>query len=120
MKKKRSVYKYPSLEPKINIRNRCDEINDLCEYKDLLSDSEKEWLNSFSKEEICANLSRSKKLLNNASNPKVRSRIYNRNNERNRCIYTKAKSSNVLIYMGKDQEKFLDNYNNQGEFNEFE
>lgn len=98
-KNKRSKSKYPALDPQLNLRSRYEEIEDLQSYASSLSPQDREWLNAFSQEEICANFNHSGPKLNDKSDPKVRSRIYNRNNERNRCIMSREKSQGTLNYL---------------------
>jgi hypothetical protein len=92
----RSSVKYPALEPRYNLRTRQEEIADLASYKDKLNDEEKAWLNAFANEEICANFNHKGPKLNDETDPKVRSRIYTRNNERNRCIFTRETAQGAL------------------------
>ena len=105
---KRDKTKYPFLDPKLNLKIRYDEIDDLCDYSDQLSESEKEWLNAFSREEICAALNSYGIKLNNTTCALTRSRIYGRNNQRNRCVFSREKAKGSLVYMGEEQEEFLD------------
>lgn len=95
----RSGMKYPALDPKVNLKTRYDEIEDLASYADTLPEEAKAWLNAFSNEEICANFNHSGEKLNDQSDPKVRSRIYNRNNERNRCIMTRETAQGCMNYL---------------------
>lgn len=85
--------------PQYNLKTRFEEIEDLASYKDQLNDEEKAWLNAYANEEICANFNHRGPKLNDQSDPVVRSRIYNRNNERNRCIMTREKSQGALNYL---------------------
>jgi len=105
-KPSRSKIKYPALDPAYNLRSRQEEIEDLYSYKDQLNNEEKEWLNSFAEEEICSNFNHKGIKHNDQSDPAVRSRIYNRNNERNRCIQTIEKAKGMLMYL---EEVDLDN-----------
>ena len=95
----RSSVKYPALVARYNLKTRFEEIADLESYTDQLNDEEKAWLNSFAQEEICANFNHKGPKLNDSSDPKVRSRIYNRNNERNRCILTKEHAMGSINYI---------------------
>ncbi len=101
MKKKqvRSKTKYPALVPSLNLKTRVEEIEDLASYANQLNEEEKEWLNAFASEEICASFNHRGPKLNNQEDQAVRSRIYNRNNERNRCIYTQEKAQGTLNYL---------------------
>jgi len=98
-KNNRNRTRYPGLDPSLNLKTRQEEIEDLYDYADKLNDEEKAWLNAFSNEEICANFNHKGPKLNDQSNPSVRSRIYNRNNERNRCIMTREKAQGCLNYL---------------------
>ena len=105
--------KYPALVAKVNLKTRFEEISDLESYAHTLSDEDKAWLNAFSNEEICANFNHSGPKLNDSSDPKVRSRIYNRNNERNRCIHTKEQAQGALnsleiIDIDKENEAYFE------------
>ena|ERR1017187_8090657 len=98
-KSSRSSVKYPALDPAYNLKSRQEEIEDLYSYKDQLNESEKEWLNSFAEEEINSNFNHKGVKLNDQTDPKVRSRIYTRNNERNRCIQTLELAKGMLMYL---------------------
>jgi hypothetical protein len=98
-KNNRSKVKYAALDPAYNLKTRQEEIEDLYDYVDKLNEEEKAWLNAFSNEEICANFNHKGPKLNDQSDPTVRSRIYNRNNERNRCIMTREKAQGCLNYI---------------------
>lgn len=50
-------------------------------------------------EEVCANFDHKGPKINDASDPEVRSRIYGRNNSRNRCIFTRERAQNCLNYL---------------------
>lgn len=109
----RTGVKYPALKAKLNLKTRYEEIEDLESYANQLNDTEKAWLNSYSQEEICANFNHNGPKLNDQSDPKVRSRIYNRNNERNRCIYTRenaqgALSELELMDIDRENEAYLE------------
>ena len=105
----RSGMKYPALDPKVNLKSRYDEIEDLASYANTLPEEAKAWLNAFSQEEICANFNHNGPKLNDQSDAKVRSRIYNRNNERNRCILTRENAQGTINYI---DDLDIDNENN--------
>jgi hypothetical protein len=110
MSKKRSKSKYPALDPNLNLRSRWDEIADLASYAKTLPPEARGWLNSFAEEEINSNLNHSGIKLNDASDPETRKRIYNKNNARNRCIYTQEVAKGALGYIEEidlDGEKNL-------------
>lgn len=98
-KSRRSDLEFPALSPQHNLRTRYDEIEDLASYADTLSKEDKAWLNSFAQEEICANFKHSGVKLNDESDPATRSRIYNRNNQRNRCIMSRETAQNTMNYL---------------------
>lgn len=113
-KNRRSGMKYPALNVDVNLKSRYEEIEDLQSYANTLSDQDKAWLNAFSQEEICANFNHNGPKLNDQSDPKVRSRIYNRNNERNRCIFTRERAQgtlNELDIMDIDKENQCEDHN---------
>lgn len=94
-KNRRSTLKYPGLDPSVNLITRQDEI--LVDYVHKLNDKEKEFLNSFNEEWVNANFShKGEKLYTSKKDKKA---CYDRNNARNRCIYTKAKASEHLDYI---------------------
>jgi hypothetical protein len=95
-KSRRSDLEFPALSPQHNLKSRYNEIEDLASYADTLSKEDRAWLNAFSEEEICSNFKHNGQKLNDESDPVVRSRIYGRNNQRNRCIYTREESQNSL------------------------
>lgn len=96
---RRSDLQFPALDPKFNLKTRFEEIEDLASYADTLSKEDKEWLNSFAQEEICANFDHNGIKLNDRNDPEVRSRIYGRNNQRNRCIMNREKAQNTMNYL---------------------
>ena len=119
-KPSRSSVKYPALDPKYNLKSRYNEIEDLASYKDQLNDEEKAWLNAYANEEICANFNHKGPKLNDQSDPKVRSRIYNRNNERNRCIISREEAQGTLnsldeIDIDHEYEAFCEDLGNAGD-----
>lgn len=110
-KKSRRDNPYPALDPQLNLKSRFDEIADLASYANKLPPEAKEWLNAYSQEEICANFNHGGPKLNDSEDPKVRSRIYNANNARNRCAMTREKSQGTLNYLvdldlDKEQEAY--------------
>lgn len=119
-KNKRSDTKYPALKASLNLKTRYEEIEDLESYAHTLSEEDKAWLNSYSEEEICANFNHKGPKLNDQSDPKVRSRIYGRNNQRNRCIYTKELAQGTLnsleeMDVDKEYEAFCEDLGNAGD-----
>lgn len=96
-KTRRNQLKYPALSPEHNLKTRYEEIQDVASYAHTLPPEAKEWLNSFIEEEVCANFKHNGIKLNDESDPETRSRIYGRNNQRNRCIYTREAAQNLLV-----------------------
>lgn len=92
---KRKANKYPSLEPKYNLKSRQEEIADIASYAHKLNPADKAWLAKFVEEEIIASF-KGKKHLNKTK--KERLTIYNRNNARNRDVFTKSKITGKLVY----------------------
>lgn len=90
---------YPALSPHHNLKTRFEEIEDLASYANTLSEEDKAWLNSYAQEEICANFNHNGPKLNDQTDPAVRSRIYGKNNQRNRCIFTRERAQNTLNYL---------------------
>lgn len=116
MKKKkgsrRSRTKHPALDPSLNLKSRAEEIIDMCEYKDQLSDDELNWLNRFSEEYVCANLKHpGKKLHRKAHHKKA---VYKKNNSRNKCILTKEKAKGNIAYLEdlKTEERLNNDFEN--------
>jgi hypothetical protein len=91
----RSRTKNAALYPHLNLKTRYDEISDILSYVEQLNDAEKDFMNRFVEEEINANLKHKGKKINTTKADKKR--CYDRNNARNRCIYTRAKASNSAI-----------------------
>jgi len=113
-KSRRSDTKYPALDPKLNLKSRYDEIEDMASYAHLLNDEEKAWLNSYASEEVCASFNHSGPKLNDESDAKVRSRIYGRNNQRNRCIMSRESAQGTMNYLEDidiDGEKKRESHN---------
>lgn len=105
---KRNSYQYPALEPSVNLKTRQEAIEDVKSYFHKLSPEEKKWMNSFMEEENNANFNHSGPKLNKTKDEKKK--IYNRNNARNRCIFTREKAQDKLSYVerAEDLEKKVD------------
>lgn len=91
-KNQRNKNRYPALIPHLNLKARYEEIADL-DYINKLSPDEKAWMNEFM--EGYVNASRKSKLFTKREDWKKNE---DRNNSRNRCIMTKAKSQGKLVY----------------------
>jgi len=91
---RRNTVKFPGLEPKYNLKSRQEEIEDIASYAHKLGPKEKAWLNSYVEEEINANFQHGGKKINKTK--KAQREIYNKNNARNRDVFTRAKAQNKL------------------------
>lgn len=97
---KRSDYEFSYLEPSVSLITRKEETEDLASYAGQLNREEKAWLNQFAKEYINADTkngvfhitAQEKKICND------------KNNARNRCIYTEESAANRLNLVGSDQD----------------
>lgn len=81
---KRSRTKYPGLVKEVHPRTRWEHLDQ--DYIDKLSDKEKEWLSNFNEEYLSGNFNHKGKKLHRTK--KERRDCYNRNNARNRDLYT--------------------------------
>ena len=109
-KSRRSRTRYPALDPTLNLKTRYELIADY-DYLDKLSPEELKFLNDFTDEYANANLD-SKDLSNNYHNTeKLKKDCYKRNNDRNACIYTRAKAGGSLQYL--EELKNLEMVNNE-------
>ena len=91
------------MDPSLNLKTRCEEIEDLASYANTLSPKDKEWLNRFSEEYICANMNHSGTKLHKKKT-QIKS-IYDKNNARNRCIYTREKAQGCMNYLEDMKER---------------
>jgi hypothetical protein len=112
---KRSKNKYPNLQKNLNLKRRQELID--FDYIDELNEEEKEWLNKFMGEYMGASFPRQvvkkkdgtvykRYSPNNLHKREDRLDIYDRNNARNRDIYSKKLSSGGLNFL---EESTLDN-----------
>ena len=83
---RRSKNPFRALDPNLNLRSRWEEIADLASYANTLSPKDKEWLNKFSSEYVCAEFG--DKPLHKTK--RLKKAVYDKNNARNRCILTKS------------------------------
>lgn len=111
---KRAKSKLTALKPEFNLRSRADLIDIDDQYWKDLKDNPKaaEWLNKFNNEYVSASFNRHKKHLHKSK--KLKRDCYNKNNARNRCIYTREKAQGKLNHL-EDMQKELEN-----EFIEYE
>lgn len=91
-KKKRARTPYAALKPELNLKIRYNEISDF-DYLHKLSPKEKQWLNDFVEGSINAN--RKSPLFKTKKEWKKNE---DRNNERNRCMMSRAQARNNLSY----------------------
>lgn len=104
-KTRREKSKYPALEPELNIKKRWEEIWDVNQYSHKLDDKDKEWLNKFMSEYVCDHLDR-KNLKNNLHNTlELKKSCDDRNNSRERDIFTATKAIGVLNYLEDNKSK---------------
>jgi hypothetical protein len=99
---KRNSFQYPALEPSVNLKTRQEAIEDVKSYFHKLSPEEKKWMNAFMEEENNANFNHSGPKLNKTRDEKKK--IYNRNNARNRCIFTREKAQDKLSYVERAED----------------
>jgi hypothetical protein len=93
-KTKRQRSKFPNLDPTLNLKIRYDEVADL-DYIDKLSPAEKAWMNKFMGEYVGAKLKKTNS--GNLHNSKeLKKSCYDRNNSRNRDIYSRSKARDSL------------------------
>lgn len=105
-KTKRSNKRYPALDPAVNLKTRIDLID--YDYIDKLSDKEKEFLNKFTEEYTIASFKKGKKKIH--TKKEHEKDAYDRNNSRNRCIYTKSKAYGNLSYLEDLKEMMKDDF----------
>lgn len=106
-KTKRAKVKYSALDPTVNLKTRYELISDY-DYLDKLTDKEKSWLNKFTKEYVNADLDK-KKGKNLHKTDKMKKDCYDRNNARNRCIWTKCKASGKFVSIDEVPKKAIEN-----------
>lgn len=99
-KNQRSQSKWPGFKSSLNLKTRTEEINDI-DYIDKLNDKDKQWLHAFNEEWINAKLDHHGKKFHKTK--KARKIIYDKNNARNRDIFSKAKASNNLNYIADEK-----------------
>ena len=104
-KNSRKSHRYPALIPSLNLKTRHDEIVDVCEYLHLLNEDELDFLNRFIEEEVNCNLNHPGAKLNDVNDPKVRSRIYGKNNSRNRDVMSREHAQGKMGYLAEIEEQ---------------
>lgn len=110
MKKKenrRSRTKFPALQPSLNLKTRYEELTDF-DYFHKLNDSEKEWMNNFLEEYVNARMKHPGKTLHRTK--ALKKSCYDRNNSRNRDVYSRGKARGMAVSLGDVKEtKMVDN-----------
>ena len=95
---------FASLNPNKNMGRRLDDVYDVLEYADKLNQEEKLFLAKFMDEYNNAKLDYDN-LENNLHNTKeLKKACTDRNNARNRCIYTIEEAQGTLTLTGSDRE----------------
>jgi hypothetical protein len=106
-KSKRAKDPLASLKKQFTLKSRAEEVD--YDYLDKLSPSELEWLAKFTNEEIHAAVkSNGKKNTFNKSKEDIK-RIYDKNNARNRCTWTREKAKGIGQYLEDHKDKLLSN-----------
>lgn len=102
-KTRRSQSKFPALNPRLNIRIRQEEID--FDYLDKLTPIELDWLNRFMEEYNNASFNHNGELIDKSDSG--RKSCYDKNNSRNRDIYSDAKKRGYVVDM---DQGFLERY----------
>lgn len=130
-KSKRDKIKYPALDPLYNLKTRNELIDDLYVYSQDLSEKDKDYLNRFSEEFNNANFNHEGKRIhpkrikkeayktkkNNRKRrdkktiDKYKKEAEDRNNARNRCLYTKNKAFGAMEYIQDLEDQGDENEN---------
>jgi len=92
------------LNPSENMSRRMDDVEDIQEYIHLLSPEEKLWMAKFMNEYNNAKLDYQNLKNNLHNNQELKKACTDRNNARNRCIYTMEKAKGMLNYAASDAE----------------
>jgi hypothetical protein len=92
--KKRDKVKYPGLTKSVNAKTRQDLIDH--DYLDKLNPDELRWLSNFNEEYLSGNFKHPGEIFHKT--PEEKRQCYNRNNARNRCLFTSMKAQDRLIY----------------------
>lgn len=97
-KAKRNNVPYANLQKKFHNLNVHEYID--YDYVGLLDEKSKAWLDKFTEEEYRAYFNNDKK--KHINKKKNRKKIYDANNARNRCMYSRAKGEKKLDYAPND------------------
>lgn len=122
---KRDKIKYPALDPLYNLKTRIELIDDLYDYADNLNEEDKDYLNRFSEEFNNANFNHEGKRIHPKRTKKIKYKTKrgkrlvdkfkkeaeDRNNARNRCLYTKNKAFGAMEYIQDMEDKGEENEN---------
>lgn len=105
MKKKnrRNSTKYAALRPELNLKSRTELID--YDYLHKLSPEELQYLNDFSEEYNNAHIPKKNKI---HKTKKLKKDCYDRNNARNRDVFTRAKAGNQLKYLEELRTNLVD------------
>ncbi len=128
---KRDRIKYPALDPNYNLKTRIELIDDLYDYSKDLSEADKDYLNRFSEEYNNANFTHEgkrvhpkrikqveyktkknkRKRRDRKTVDKFKKESEDRNNARNRCLYTKNKAFGAIEYIQDMEDRGDENEN---------
>lgn len=103
-KTKRSYVKYPAFHPELNPRIRYELVD--YDYLDKLSEEEKQWLHDFTQEYTHANFNHNGKRKHKTK--KQKKDCYDRNNARNRCMWSRAKAAGLVVDSGVIESSVAD------------
>jgi hypothetical protein len=90
---RRNSFKYPAVEKSVNLKSRSEEIDDIKSYFHTLSPEDQDWMNRFTAEYVNADFSHDDII---HKKRKQKQECYNRNNARNRDIYTQEAAKGML------------------------
>lgn len=108
---------YAALDPKLTLKTRYEEIADLDSYAHTLPKEAKDWLNSYAEEEIHVNLHHKGQKLNDLEDPANRTRLWLKNNARNRCVLSRESAAGSLSYL-EEMGEHEDEDDNSEDFTE--
>jgi hypothetical protein len=94
---RRTKSKFRGLRPELNLKTRFEEIADMASYAHKLNEEELDWLNRFSEEYVSSNFNHNGNLISRTK--KWRKECYDRNNARNRDIFTREKAQGTMNYL---------------------
>lgn len=94
---RRTKSKFRGLRPELNLKTRFEEISDMASYAHQLNEEELDWLNRFSEEYVIGNFNHAGNLIGRTK--KWKKECYDRNNARNRDIFTREKAQGTMNYL---------------------